>query len=557
MGFPIRLFSGCPWLASISQSFHNHIINRVSTVNSTSVDWLKYETRNFTECVDLSQKAYNELKSISYSDGGTMRFSEVVASTIPINTFLLYVPSLLCHFKLFKNMRKSVQYFYLAATFAIFTTLSMFTESRSTWITAVVFCSLFFLAFLFNSRRCFEVADKPPLQNTRGQCEFVTFSRTAYLFVTAIAILAIDFSWMPRNRKKSDFGYTLMDTGVGCATFFAGLSTNWGAKRLNWKKVLPIFCLSVLRFFVHSNLGLLTNPTEYGVHWNFFSTLFTIFAVSIVFESAFPILTSRQMMIISASLGVFYEILLVNGLADYILTAPRIDFISKNKEGIFGSVGYFAVYFFGVSVGQILRQFRTKSRTYLLKNLLIHTILIYGAEIIYSIFSRFDCSRRLTNLRFILLSLAFNMSILIAVLVGEIIRDSYFENSLLTKSGWLSPKFLDSWVPKTDEWNIAASDLSSHLLFVFLQANVQTGLVGILVRTLQSSLVTSTALLFLHSFALFALPAYGRLKKEIEKREIGKGEIGKREIEIREIEISSKNIVGCGESIKVLRSVSF
>ena len=41
-------------------------------------------------------------------------------------------------------------------------------------------------------------------------------------------------------------------------------------------------------------------------------------------------------------------------LAMFVFFAPRVDFISANREGIFSVVGYFALQIIGIGMGRLL-----------------------------------------------------------------------------------------------------------------------------------------------------------------------------------------------------------
>lgn len=86
--------------------------------------------------------------------------------------------------------------------------------------------------------------------------------------------------------------------------------------------------------------------SEYGVHWNFF---FTLGVNSIAFALVKKLEWFTEL---GAGVAVMYQILLQNGLQDYILYTERTNLISANKEGIFSCLGYFSIFLISAGIGQ-------------------------------------------------------------------------------------------------------------------------------------------------------------------------------------------------------------
>jgi glucosaminylphosphatidylinositol acyltransferase len=89
---------------------------------------------------------------------------------------------------------------------------------------------------------------------------------------------------------------------------------------------------------VISNLDYQEHATEYGIHWNFFTTITCIHFMLLFIrrcEVAFPL---------AFTLMIGYELVLAEySLDQYIFHAPRVDFISANREGITSLIGYFSL----------------------------------------------------------------------------------------------------------------------------------------------------------------------------------------------------------------------
>ena len=116
---------------------------------------------------------------------------------------------------------------------------------------------------------------------------------------TTTAIIAIDLpSIFERNHSKSEeFGISVMDSGVALITILAGISSrkarpwNQYTQKINICKelyltiglsIVPIYC-GFVRIVMISNVDYQEHPSEWGVHWNFYTTisLVSIFTVLI------------------------------------------------------------------------------------------------------------------------------------------------------------------------------------------------------------------------------------------------------------------------------------
>ena len=105
---------------------------------------------------------------------------------------------------------------------------------------------------------------------------FLSNYRASMLLVTAICILGVDFQAFPRRfAKTEDFGFGLMDIGVGSFVFSAGTVSPTHQSKLgrNAYKTLPLLVLGILKYLFVRMSDYHTVMSEYGVHWNFFMTL--------------------------------------------------------------------------------------------------------------------------------------------------------------------------------------------------------------------------------------------------------------------------------------------
>lgn len=53
-------------------------------------------------------------------------------------------------------------------------------------------------------------------------------------------------------------------------------------------------------------------------------------------------------------IAIFHQILLSNGVTEFVMSDKRRNFVEANKEGICSLLGFVSIYFFGVHVGQVL-----------------------------------------------------------------------------------------------------------------------------------------------------------------------------------------------------------
>lgn len=116
----------------------------------------------------------------------------------------------------------------------------------------------------------------------------VTLSRTFITLITAIAILAVDFTIYPRRLAKAEtYGTGLMDVGVGAFLMAHGLTSPEARHKntkiglyayikmvlLTMRHILPLFVIGALRLLAVKSTDYQEHVTEYGVHWNFFFTI--------------------------------------------------------------------------------------------------------------------------------------------------------------------------------------------------------------------------------------------------------------------------------------------
>jgi len=118
---------------------------------------------------------------------------------------------------------------------------------------------------------------------------FIGDFRAYVLIATAIAILAVDFVIFPRRFAKAEtYGSGLMDAGVGAfvlsnaivspeARGVASSDTSFiSPVARSFKSSLPLLVLGVARLISVKGTDYQEHVSEYGIHWNFFFTLFVV-----------------------------------------------------------------------------------------------------------------------------------------------------------------------------------------------------------------------------------------------------------------------------------------
>lgn len=335
---------------------------------------------------------------------------------------------------------------------------------------------------------------------------FITTYRGTMLVITAVAILAVDFKVFPRRFAKVEtWGTSLMDMGVGSFVFSAGLMAARPILReqVSGKQVsiidrftsslrhaLPLLVLGLVRLWSVKELDYNEHVTEYGVHWNFFFTLGLLPPFMALSQVLFRFIPSHALQ--AALLGVGYQIALDStDLTAYILSAPRDNLLSKNREGVFSFIGYLSIFLAGTSSGmRILKRpkvlpdgasgtqrFRNTALGYLVISATIR-IIMYLAATDYRYGAGLQVSRRLANLPYIVWVAAFNTAQLAAFAAIEALC---FPNVLNTKDP------AQERSRATEATSRVLRAFNRNGLALFLAANLLTGLVNMVLPTLHMS----------------------------------------------------------------------
>ena len=341
------------------------------------------------------------------------------------------------------------------------------------------------------------------------------------MVITCIAILAVDFKVFPRRfAKVENWGTSLMDMGVGSFVFSAGVvaakpilknrmaekpSTLFQRLTRSVRHALPLLALGLVRLYSVKELDYAEHVTEYGVHWNFFFTLAFLPPFVALFQSFFALIPSFE--IHSILLSSIYQLSLeFTSLKAYILTGPRTDLLSQNREGIFSFLGYLAIFLAGQGTGTYILprksnpNSKTDTATQERRRLLVRLIssslmwtLLLALATSYKYGFGLQVSRRLANLPYVFWVSAFNCT---QITVFCLIESALFPG-------------VHKATDRTSERRESATATSRVLrafnangLAIFLLANLLTGMVNLTMNTLSAGregamgvLVAYTALL--------------------------------------------------------------
>lgn len=327
---------------------------------------------------------------------------------------------------------------------------------------------------------------QPPTTAKSERLSSLTCYRSSVMFLTCVAILAVDFPLFPRRFAKTEVtGYGLMDLGAGSFVVSAGLLPHMRQSSYA-KRILPLLVMGILRFVANKGLDYQEHMSEYGIHWNFFLTL----AVVMPLASLCLKMTQSSLWILPLILMGCYQLLLSTGLQEYVETVPRqcsssdtplCDMFAANREGILGCIGYLSLFLASHYIGRVCLW--NTSNSIKQRRILMFgtTTLLWGLHA--ALASIIPASRRSTNATFCVWTLAHNVLLL----------------SLLDAVPVSPPPILDA--------------INRQGLLVFIVANLLTGLVNISFNTLQANDATALGILLLYLSAVcgFALLLDSRL----------------------------------------------
>ncbi|OLL27141.1 GPI-anchored wall transfer protein 1 [Neolecta irregularis DAH-3] len=333
---------------------------------------------------------------------------------------------------------------------------------------------------------------------------FITAYRGGMQIITCLAILAVDFHIFPRRFAKVEtWGTSLMDLGVGSFVFAAGVvavrpllkDTNISMARLirvSIKQSIPLLVLGCARLVLIKGVDYHEHVTEYGVHWNFFFTLGLLPPFVTLLSGIYTLLPSYALL--SLIIVSSYQFFLENrGLKAYILTAPRENLLSQNREGIFSFIGYLSIFLAGMDIGRYILprkpelpyflffSKRSSERVKVFLMLALWATFWTSAYLFSTNYFALTVSRRMANLPYVLWICAYNVGYLLIYFMIEILFFKKEEDHV-------------DCVPSV------LHSINYNGLPTFLAANTLTGIINITINTL--AIKTIPAFLLLTAYIL-------------------------------------------------------
>ena len=389
-----------------------------------------------------------------------------------------------------------------------------------------------------------------PLDKAQPPLDYLTAYRSSVLYLTFIAILAVDFHVFPRRFCKTEVtGFGLMDVGAASFCFSAGLvspkarsrrhrnhdgdSAGGGASRTSSSlssstvlmikpmiHTLPLVLLGVIRIVTNRELDYQEHVSEYGVHWNFFFTMGILSLVPPLLSTLENTTTSSKTGSVpqwwkpAMTMGMYQVVLSVGGLQEFIVSAPRRlptheasvtdtsalwwtvgNIFAANREGILGCVGYLSLFFFGEWTGfehiwntNKSDQSSTSSGWLWKTSLILWTML---AGLYWGL--GIPVSRRSTNLPFCIWAAAHN-TLLLAFLQWSTVQST----TTTTRTSGTTPPSRSS----TRTVPIVWETVNRYGLIMFLIANLLTGLVNLTIPTLDMGDPVALLIVFVYLCAV-------------------------------------------------------
>ncbi len=343
------------------------------------------------------------------------------------------------------------------------------------------------------------------------------------VLLSCLAILAVDFPVFPRYFSKTEtFGISLMDLGSGSFIVSSAIASKYARGKVSTVKDeagitlkfsflspnrLAVLALGFGRLIALPLVDYHEQVTEYGVHWNFFMTLYCVWFVADLVHTFVPrekVLCIAVGMLIVSQYCLLYD----NGkLTQFVFSVERDGSIfGDNREGIVSIPGYSALFLLAESLAHY--SMYAPSSQWKLGNtkrlvLLRLFVVCLGVCIAYFSCSTYlqPVSRRLANPGYVCFVLLQSFLTLSAFyLAQEIVLCMVGGKGVGPNALYGLFNIGDNVRPASPLYGLEC--LSRWSLSVFLAANALTGLVNLNVETIRQSMGVSLALLTAHAGAV-------------------------------------------------------
>jgi hypothetical protein len=219
---------------------------------------------------------------------------------------------------------------------------------------------------------------------------------------------------------------------------------------------------------------------------------------------------SNYSIIISIVVIGMHELMLFSVGQDWVLSnESRQNFLTANREGITSLLGFVALYFAGISLGQQMRNYKSSIQAYfyLIGKLTLICVLLWFATLLCE--NLFGVSRRLANIGYITWVLAFSITMLVSLVSIELLTLAL---NVVLQANMKNKRdrplhFTISYVP------LILEAINYNGLLFFLLANLLTGLINICVQTLTVGVLQSLSIICGYIFLLCSVTVLLYFKK--------------------------------------------
>eukprot|EP00981_Chlorochromonas_danica_P005220 scaffold1046_cov162-Ochromonas_danica.AAC.50 len=345
-------------------------------------------------------------------------------------------------------------------------------------ITALMLCGRFLQLLRTSSAQStgiIEAVGAPKTEHPKLTC--LTNFKGANILMTCMAILAVDFPVFPRYFAKTEsFGLSLMDIGTGVfivtsawtSRYARGLTERTFSLRQSGRS-LVVLLLAFARVIAIKALHYPEHVSEYGVHWNFFATLFAVWTCAEILHRTLPrYFPALCALVVMAA----YQLALQGDLTPFLLSNERGDFVSANKEGIWSLIGYLSLYLIAEEASYRLFFLAQQQGGLSLVHLTVVVTLCFAVWMVTDAYVQ-PTSRRLCNVAYVTVVLALCFTVVAALHAIK----------------------LDAPSPLLERCSAAS-------LPVFLAANLMTGAVNSFMQTIHCTDPVAFLVLVIYSAAV-------------------------------------------------------